>query len=452
MKIKNIKIKYFTFSAYECTAIQEFLEEMASEGWLLESISGSRFKFTKIEPKNLKFSVEPVPQISTLDVKDSNTALEYREYCESAGWNYVCERGNLQIFYCHKNSEIIPIHTDENEKFKSIFKSSLFDIVLKLLLIALIAFNIYNSISYGSISYFLSSNLSLASTIVFLVLILVNIVEVTSFTKWSIQAKRKLNNGEFLPYNTLKQLRRKNLINRCIAASLLIFFLLTVIIDSNNFADASTSILISVSMVLVILLVDIFTRKFLLKPKYSKKTNILIRCGSIIFTFFLGMFVMISTIMGIAGDGFIGKNNVLSSNPPLTLNDFNLSSSEPTELYVDENTSIIAKNIFYSDSSYEQYLSYSLFESNYTWAINAVVNSSVKFENKIRKDINPNYTLKSPSIINGVKVYSFGDYNNSYLFISDNKILEIDNSFENISKENFISLILNKVFNKDITL
>lgn len=449
---KNKKIKYFNFSAYECTAIEEFLEEMAEKGWLLESISGSRFKFTKIEPQNLKFSVEPVSQVSNLDAPDSNIALEYREYCESAEWKYVCEKGKLQIFYCDKSSEILPIHTDENEKFKAIFKSSLFDISLKLLLIALISFNIYNSISSGSISYFLSSNLSLASILLFIVLLLTNLVEIASFIRWSIKAKLELINGKLLPYNTLKQLRAKNLIKKLITIVTLIFFLLIVIFDKNSFTVASTSLIITASMIIVILLIDIFTRKFLIKSKYSKRTNILIRLISISFTFLLSIFIIFLTITIIAGNGFIGENNISKKNLPLTLNDFDTSLSNSTDLYIDENSSIIAKKIFYSDSSDEKYLSYSLFESNYNWAIDAVATSSIEFEKKIKENNNPNYVAKAPSIIDGIKVYTFDDVNNSYLFVSENKVLKIDNTFENITNNHFISLVLRKVFNKDTNL
>ncbi|MBZ9689572.1 DUF2812 domain-containing protein [Clostridium estertheticum] len=56
---------------------------------------------------------------------DSDVALEYREYCEAAGWTYICEDGSTQIFYTEGDKQIISIHTDEEEKFKAVFKSSM---------------------------------------------------------------------------------------------------------------------------------------------------------------------------------------------------------------------------------------------------------------------------------------------------------------------------------------
>ena len=61
-------------------------------------------------------------KVSIFDHKDSDVALEYREYCQAAGWNYVCQEGKIQIFYTEGDKEIISIHTDEDEKFKAVFK------------------------------------------------------------------------------------------------------------------------------------------------------------------------------------------------------------------------------------------------------------------------------------------------------------------------------------------
>ena len=49
MKSKNMKIKNLIYLPYECSAVEEYLEQMAEKGWLLESIKGSSFKFKKTE-------------------------------------------------------------------------------------------------------------------------------------------------------------------------------------------------------------------------------------------------------------------------------------------------------------------------------------------------------------------------------------------------------------------
>lgn len=125
MRSKNTKTTFFTFLPYECSAAEEYLELMVEKGWLLKSVKENFFKFKKTEEKNIKYSVDVLNKISIFHHKDSDEALEYREYCKTAGCNYICQIGKTQIFYSQKDIETISIHTDEDEKFKSVLKASL---------------------------------------------------------------------------------------------------------------------------------------------------------------------------------------------------------------------------------------------------------------------------------------------------------------------------------------
>jgi len=80
MRIKDTKRTFFIFSPYECAAVEEYLELMSERGWLLQSIKGNFFKFKKTEQKNIKYSVDVLHKVSIFDHKDSDVALEYREY------------------------------------------------------------------------------------------------------------------------------------------------------------------------------------------------------------------------------------------------------------------------------------------------------------------------------------------------------------------------------------
>ncbi len=67
------------------------------------------------------------------------------------------------------------------------------------------------------------------------------------------------------------------------------------------------------------------------------------------FSFFLVIFVTLNTITGIAGDGFIGNIHMSETTLPLTLNDFKIYNNESNDIYVNESSSILAKQIYYSD-------------------------------------------------------------------------------------------------------
>ena len=98
MKNKNTKRVLFNFMPYECAAVEEFLEEEASKGWLLASINGNIFKFEKIKARKLKFTVDILGDVTFFHAEDNEEALRYRDYCEEAGWKYVCSKGKIQFF------------------------------------------------------------------------------------------------------------------------------------------------------------------------------------------------------------------------------------------------------------------------------------------------------------------------------------------------------------------
>lgn len=206
---KNKKTTYFMYQPYECTAVEEYLEDMAEKGWILEKINGYLFTFQKIEPKKLKYSVDAFCEISVFDTEDSDMAMYYREYCIAAGWKYICQAGKIQVFYRSDVESIIPIQTDNREKFTAIFKSSLYNVFMNLLVAVLFGFNLYLQFFQGTLEYNLTSNLSLFSGVMMLSVIAMNLTAVISFFIWVIRIKVKGKNDKFIPYNNYKQLKRK---------------------------------------------------------------------------------------------------------------------------------------------------------------------------------------------------------------------------------------------------
>lgn len=453
---KDKKSKYFVFFSYEYNSIREYLEEMALKGWLLKSIMGYSFKFTKTEPKKLKYLVEPIDKNSSSETQNLSSSIPSIEYYESAGWKYICEKGNLNIFYSEESSSLLPINRDENEKFKCLFKSSLFEIFPNLLIILILSFNIYNQISNGSIVYLLTSNLSLLSIIALILFTITNVIEIIFFISWSIKAKKAINNGLAIPCSSFKKFKRKNLIKKVInisIISLILIFLFEDIIGKNNSLNEPISILLAILMFFVIFLVDIFTRKLIEKNKYSKRTNIIIRSISIVFSFFLVIFVTLNTITGIAGDGFIGNIHMSETTLPLTLNDFKIYNNESNDIYVNENSSILAKQIYYSNYiDVDNTLNYLFFESDYKFLISAVEKSLIDFKTKLNLEHNPNFVIKEPLIVDGIKIYSLENPINRFTFVSNNKIIDIENSFKDINNEDFIQIILKNIFNKNVNL
>ncbi|ADL53492.1 DUF2812 domain-containing protein [Clostridium cellulovorans] len=189
---KNKKRTYFYYMPYECNAVEEYLESMAEKGWLLESTKGALFKFKRIEPQKLKFSVDIFNKVSVFDHKDTDVALEYREYCEAAGWKYICQSNKVQFFYTEEEKEVVSIHTDEKEKYKLLFKCSLPNVLLQLFITMVFAMNLYIQLFLNASEFLLTNNMMLSSSVIMFFMIVTNIGRIIEFIFWVIKSKVRL--------------------------------------------------------------------------------------------------------------------------------------------------------------------------------------------------------------------------------------------------------------------
>lgn len=85
---------WWTFQLWEADAFQQYLEEMAQQGWFLESVGGSVMKFYQAQPEKRRYVALLVPESSSLTGTDIAKAEQFREQCQEAGWNFQCS-GNM---------------------------------------------------------------------------------------------------------------------------------------------------------------------------------------------------------------------------------------------------------------------------------------------------------------------------------------------------------------------
>ena len=108
--MKNKRLLFPLFSFYECENIEKYLEKKASQGWMLESMSFG-WKFKRIDPASLHFSVNYFPKASEFDSCVSDDQLRYIDYCEHDGWTLCAQTAQMKIFYT-TNEDPVPIETD----------------------------------------------------------------------------------------------------------------------------------------------------------------------------------------------------------------------------------------------------------------------------------------------------------------------------------------------------
>lgn len=97
--MKQKKRIWWTFQLWEADAFGQYLEEMALQGWFLESVGGAVMKFFRDKPEKRRYAALLVPESSSLTGADDWKAGQLRQQCEEAGWNFQCSSTYWQIFY-----------------------------------------------------------------------------------------------------------------------------------------------------------------------------------------------------------------------------------------------------------------------------------------------------------------------------------------------------------------
>ncbi|MBC8061088.1 MAG: DUF2812 domain-containing protein [Clostridiaceae bacterium] len=430
MNIKDTKITWFVFLAYECAAAEEYLELMAEKGWLLQSIKGAFLKFKKIEPQKIKYSVD------VFDHKDSDVVLEYREYCQTAGWNYICRKGEIQIFYTEEDEKIVSIHTDEAEKFKSVFKASLWYEVGQFSLTLALIFNLYMEFFLQPTDIAIESNVEILSLITIFFIILINIIGVVRFCFWVMKAKGHLKENKYMPYNSYKQIMIKSILTKSYA--LIILILMLKFSGSNNKVsnEINISLLIIIGVPIIIL---IFIHKFIDRKRFSTNTNIPIT----IFSTLLSIYLVLTLSYAIVFSRItaIEQSKVKTEKVSLTVVDFGFEESNTASPYTSYDRSILGQRIQYTSSNEEEELNYIIYESQYPWVINYKKVRLLSGHSKYHIGLNQENT----SLPSNIKVYS-NSQKKQFLVVSEDKIVDIFKRLDGISEDEFLKKVYEKLF------
>lgn len=267
MKNPNTLRTFVAFRANECDAIKEYLEEMAQKGWKLKYIR-TYFYFIKIEPQTLYYSVEVFSKGSIYDTTPTNDAKDYFDYYRQAGWEFVCNLGQINIFV-PESENTIPIETDEKLKLKTIHKAMLKQngqtwFVLCPLMLLLTAIQLMNFCNMTT------NYISLMFYILQLILFAAIIVQIVSFITWSIKQRRRLKQGEPIQYVS-KSSRRKRAALQFVPLGIMTLVYLFAAVFSLIHKNYYIASVIGLSLLLA-LVVFLFSN-FIQKKKLSRTAN-----------------------------------------------------------------------------------------------------------------------------------------------------------------------------------
>ncbi|MEW4414723.1 DUF2812 domain-containing protein [Clostridium sp. AN503] len=209
MKVRRT-IRLMLFREYETAAFAEYLEEMAGKGWYLKKIySNSVLCFERGEPRRLTFSVAVLPDSSGFDSPYREEAVQFREFCQEAGWKLQYGGTLWQVFYSEKVNPL-PLETDPFLQLTTQEGNSL-SLGKWAAVLALSGLFLLSELSaLKDPGRYLASPLTLRSMIVHLVLAVIFPAGMLYIWFWYKRARRCLEQGRPVPVPTLQRVKLRN--------------------------------------------------------------------------------------------------------------------------------------------------------------------------------------------------------------------------------------------------
>lgn len=430
MRISKSKfVKLISIKEHECKALEEYLEEKALEGWMLEDIICGFLIFKNNKPQKCKFAV---------DIFTDNNKDEYIEYCEAGGWKYLFQHDKFLIFYT-EDKIITPIQTDEEIVLKKVRKSILRSLLYNIFLIGLMISNLFTGEKngYGFFSE-ISDNGALLVMASLIIIIIGAVIDTVKDGLWYFKSNRAFKINENINYPSLKSLKVKNV---CFSMYMCILGLMIInlfgYIGSNK-GHIFLAVFVVMCAVCISRIINILLKKY---KKASKVLAVLI-CVVAIF---------ISTNIIVSGRDMINYVRNESQTPIMSISDFIDMKTKTEYLYFDSSKSFLASSYTYSYEGYysgteavdkvgsEVYFDYEICKSKYKWIIDKT------FETYLKRYKHFEYEEVQDDNWGALTVYKSDKLNGGYLLKYKDRVISVTGSID-FSKKN-IKLIKEKCIN-----
>ncbi|MBD9197258.1 MAG: DUF2812 domain-containing protein, partial [Clostridiales bacterium] len=279
------------YSYYDHAGIARHLEDMARQGWQLEKAGSTFFTYHRCDPAELHYTVVYFPKASQFDPEPPAEQREFWELCKATGWELVTSRYQMQIF-CNPAKDPTPIETDpvvQVENVRAAMKKGAvrgnWCMVFCALLQIWLQFRTY------SIRDFLTQGFALSAVLIWLMLGINAIVELTAYYRWYRKAKAAAREeGILLSPRSRKwlQILRIMFLVVIVTIDLPILFL-----DPSRSPSTRMVILVSLFCYAVLLLIIYGSRQLMKKKGFSAEANM----GLNILIAIVGTFVLMGGLI-----------------------------------------------------------------------------------------------------------------------------------------------------------
>lgn len=198
--MKDTKHQLIPFSLYDLTGMETHLEKMAQKGWLLDKVSALGWRYHRIEPRKLRFTVSYCHRASAYDPEPTEEVQTFYDFCAHTGWRLAAEFGSMQVFY-NDQEDPTPIDTDPGMEIQMVGREVRKALPAQILLL-LLGFWMGGSWCYSLIYQpidLLASPTNLFTGACWLSLFAWSAADMLTYFLWRRKAKRAAERGEFVP-------------------------------------------------------------------------------------------------------------------------------------------------------------------------------------------------------------------------------------------------------------
>lgn len=198
--MRKTKWRMETLSFYDHTGISAHLEKMAAKGWMLERIANYGWKYRRIEPKKIHFSVSYYPKASEYDPEYPEDQQTFHDFCAHTGWKLVCTTFQMQVF-CNESENPIPIETDpvlEVETIHAGVMKAFFWGHVVLLVLSVFFGGLFLLGIVGNVISMLADPTKVFGGFCWMLVFVLAVTELTAYLRWYKKAAEAAEQGFFL--------------------------------------------------------------------------------------------------------------------------------------------------------------------------------------------------------------------------------------------------------------
>jgi len=333
MKDIKKKVEFFTF--YDKTGIEKHLEQMASEGWLLEKMSAFRWTYRRIEPKKIHFSVSYYATVTDFEPEPTEQQQAFNEFCEHSGWKLATQTVQMQVFY-NEYANPVPIETDPMLEIENIHISVKKTVLVSYFLMLFLGFIMgasFVSTMLGDPILLLSSASRLFTGVWSILALAYSLIELITYFVWRKKAKALAEQGIFLETRG----------HRKLGFSIVVFMLASIILYLISLADSGLQFYMTAYLLILLAGFPLVNgvKALLKKKKVKAGTNkALTFAASFVLAFALTGALTAVTVMGIKNDAFESDFKVL----PFTIGELlDVDDSDYLKTHGEDNSIILGQ-------------------------------------------------------------------------------------------------------------